>query len=314
MNLLSSEKARLIKEEASRIGFGACGFARAAEVPQEEQLRFQRWLDAGCCAGMEYMLRYREVRFNPGLLVESARSVVVVALNYFPAQKQPDTHPQFAYYAYGEDYHRVMKRKLEALFAFICQIAPGTQGRCLVDTAPILEKYWAQQAGIGFIGRNRQLILPRKGSYFFLGVIVSTLALPPDTPLKNRCGNCRKCIESCPTGALSSPWGLDANRCLSYQTIENRADIPPSVASCMGNRVYGCDTCQQVCPYNRFACPTAVPEFRPLPEFLQLDDERMQTLSESAYRKLFKNSAVKRAKYEGLKRNIALLMENKRNF
>lgn len=307
MNLLSSEKVRLIKDEAFRIGFDACGFAEAAEVSEEAKDRFQNWLTSGHCAGMEYMRRYETVRYNPCLLVESARSVIVVALNYFPAEKQPLSHPQFAYYAYGEDYHVVMKRKLAELFSFICQIAPSTEGRYFVDTAPIMEKYWAQQAGIGFIGRNTQLIIPRKGSYFFLGVIVSTLALPPDKPQKNRCGSCRRCLEACPTNALSASSGLDANRCLSYQTIENRSELSRSVISNMGNRVYGCDTCQQVCPYNRFAKPSSVSEFRPHPEFLRLDYDRMQTMSLEEYRILFKNSAVKRAKYEGLKRNITAL-------
>lgn len=314
MNSLSSEKARLIKNEASRIGFDACGFAEAAEVSEEAKKRFQNWLAAGYCAEMEYMRRYGDIRCNPRLLVEGARSVIAVALNYFPAEKQPVSHPQFAYYAYGEDYHSVMKRKLAELFSYILRIAPDTQGRYFVDTAPIMEKYWAQQAGIGFIGRNTQLIIPRKGSYFFLGIIVSTLALPPDVPQQNRCGNCRKCIDACPTGALSVSAGLNANKCLSYQTIENRSELPQSTISNMGNRVYGCDTCQQACPYNRFAVPSTVSEFRPHPEFLRLDYERIQTLSPDEYRILFKNSAVKRAKYEGLKRNIMALTQKTKLF
>ena len=315
MNSLSSEKAKLIKNEAVKIGFDACGFAEAAEVSEEAKKRFQNWLEAGYCAEMEYMRRYEDILYNPCLLVEKARSIIVVALNYFPAEKQPASHPQFAYYAYGEDYHTVMKKKLAELFSFLLRIAPDTQGRYFTDTAPIMEKYWAQQAGIGFIGRNTQLIIPHKGSYFFLGVIVSTLALPPDIPQQNRCGNCRKCIDACPTGALSISTGLNANKCLSYQTIENRSELPQSIISNIGNRVYGCDTCQQVCPYNRFAVPSSVPEFRPHPEFLQLDYERMQTLSSEEYRMLFKNSAVKRAKYEGLKRNIAVLTtKNKKHF
>lgn len=307
MNLLSSEKAQAIKDEAARIGLDACGFAEATEISAEAKERLCRWLSSGFCAGMDYMRNYENVRCDPRLLVENARSVIVVALNYYPAVKQPASHPQFAYYAYGVDYHLVMKKKLAELFAFICRLSPDTEGRCFVDTAPLLERYWARQAGLGFIGRNTQLIIPRKGSYFFLGAIVSTLALPPDKPQVNRCGSCRKCLDACPTEALSPDAGLDARRCISYQTIENKGELSPFVVSHLENRVYGCDTCQQICPYNHFASPAATPDFYPSPGFLQLDYERLQKLSVEQYRLIFKNSAVKRAKYEGLKRNAAAL-------
>ena len=302
MNSKSSHSIKeQIKAEALRLGFAACGFARADAVADAPALR--RWLDAGHAAGMGYMHNHFDLRTDPRKLVEGARTVIVVALGYYPAERQKPDVPQFSYYAYGEDYHDVLKRKLWALMDYINKEVTPIQGRAFVDTAPLLERYWATQAGLGFIGRHTQLIIPGKGSYFFLGELVVDLELEPDVPIHTGCGTCRRCLDACPTQALE-PYVLDARRCISCQTIENREEIPADVASKLGNRLYGCDTCQQVCPWNRFATPTAVAEFAPSEVFLALDRERLEAMTEEEFRTLFRKSAVKRAGYAGVMRNL----------
>ncbi|MEG0949237.1 MAG: tRNA epoxyqueuosine(34) reductase QueG [Bacteroidales bacterium] len=305
MNLKSSpDQAALIKAEALRLGFDACGIAAAAEV--SDALFLEKWLQEGCAAEMQYMHNHFEKRTDPRLLVEGCRSVIVVALNYYPAVKQHPDAPQFSYYAYGKDYHEVVKDKLRALYEYIHrEIAPVT-GRMFTDSAPVLERYWAVKAGLGFIGKNTQLIIPGKGSYFFLGELLIDLELQPDAPLSLSCGNCTRCLEACPPNALT-PRRLDARRCISYQTIENKGEIAPATASVLKNMIYGCDICQQVCPWNRFARPNRTPEFQPSEAFLSLDKERLEMLSEDEFREIFRHSAVKRAGYKGLKRNLAAL-------
>lgn len=299
-----------IKHQALRLGFDACGIAPVS-CADSEAAHFDRWIDQGCHAGMKYMENYRDIRLNPAGLVEGARSIISVALNYYPAMKQQPGAPRIAYYAYGKDYHVVMKDKLRQLWEYIANLVPvPPAARLFTDSAPILERYWAWRAGLGWIGRNTNLIIPRKGSYFFLGEIVTTLEVDAyDTPLPNRCGNCRRCLEACPTGALERPQRLNANKCISYLTIEHKGDIPPQFAARLGNRLYGCDTCQQVCPWNRFAQPTGEPAFAPSPAFLSLQKEDLQDFTRNDYNRIFAASAVKRAKYEGLLRTI----NNKKN-
>lgn len=306
MNSNCFELAQTIRNEAFRIGFDACGIAEAAPVGNKTKRHVENWLQNGCEAGMKYMANYPDKRMDPRLLVENARSVIVVALNYYPAAFQPTGHPQFAYYAYGKDYHDIMRTRLNELFGFIKTLAPA-EGRIFCDTAPVLEKYWAGRAGIGFIGRNTQLIIPGKGSYFFLGEIITTLALPPGRPMANRCGKCRRCIENCPGKALDGSFCLDANHCLSYHTIESREELPARIKEKIGNRVYGCDACQQCCPWNRFAAPNTIPEFQPSRDFLSLDRETLSNLTMPRFSALFRHSAVKRAGYSGLRRNIDAL-------
>lgn len=305
MNLKSSPKEALIKAEAIRLGFDGCGIARADQVSDAPFLR--RWLEEECAAEMYYMHNHFEKRTDPRLLVEGCRSVIVVILNYYPAVKQREEVPQFSYYAYGKDYHDVMKDKLRALYDYIHREIAPVEGRIFTDSAPVLERYWAVKAGLGFIGKNTQLIIPRKGSYFFIGELIIDLELDTDQPLSLSCGTCTRCLDACPPQALTRPGCLDARRCISYQTIENKGPIAPETAKVLGNHVYGCDICQQVCPWNRFARPNATPEFQPSEAFLELDRKRLQELTEEEFRILFRHSAVKRAGYNGLKRNFEAL-------
>lgn len=307
------EASQLIKAEACKIGFDACGIAQIASADTEASF-FNKWIANGYHAGMKYMENYRELRFNPAGLVEGARSVISVALNYYPETKQPSAAPQIAYYAYGEDYHIIVKEKLKELLTVIqTKITPfyaqqhetlAVQARCFTDSAPILERYWAWKAGLGWIGKNTNLIIPGKGSFFFLGELIVNLELDYDSPVPNRCGTCTRCLTSCPTRALEAPHLLNANKCLSYLTIEHKGDIPDQQASKLANRLYGCDTCQQVCPWNRFATPTTIKAFRPHRDMLKLRKENLQELTRDEYNHIFKHSAVKRAKYEGMIRTI----------
>ena len=298
----------LINNKAKELGFDACGIAEVASA-DTEVLFFDRWIAEGCHAGMKYMENYRDIRLNPAGLVEGARSVISVALNYYPAQKQSPDSPRISYYAYGKDYHIVVKDKLRQLWEYITSLVPVLDStlpvaRFFTDSAPILERYWAWKAGLGWIGKNTNLIIPGKGSFFFLGEIVTTLELDYDTPQKNRCGTCRRCLDSCPTGALERPGHLNANKCISYLTIEHKGDIPSEQASRLGDRLYGCDTCQEVCPWNRFASPTREVAFSPSPAFLSLKKEDLRCFTRDDYNRIFAGSAVKRAKYEGLIRTI----------
>ncbi len=296
--------SQAIKSTALQLGFDACGITQATPVQPDMQQKLLSWLHHDYQAGMSYMSNHFEKRTNPCLLVEGTRSIVCVALNYYPSHPLPKEQLQFAYYAYGKDYHDIMRQKLTELLHTIQTRIIATEGRIFCDTAPVLERYWAEQAGLGWTGKNTQLILPGKGSYFFLGELFLDIDLDYDKPIKNHCGNCTRCLEACPTHALEAPRLLNANRCLSYLTIEHRGDIPKETACAMGQRIYGCDACQQACPHNRFANPHHTPELNPNNDFLQMNPNDWETLDIDTYRKLFKGSAVKRAKYEGLMRNI----------
>lgn len=298
-----------IKAEALRLGFDACGIAEVATAATEAFF-LDRWLAEGCHAGMKYMENYRDIRLNPAGLVEGARSVISVALNYYPAELRSPQLPHIAYYAYGEDYHTVVKEKLRLLWQFIADNASlPAEARAFTDSAPLLERYWAWKAGLGWIGKNTQLIIPGRGSFFFLGEIVTTLRLEYDTPQPDRCGSCTRCLDACPTHALELAHHLDAHRCLSYLTIEHKGDIPEHQAARLEGRLYGCDTCQTACPWNRFARPTTVAAFHPSPALLSFGKETLRTLTREEYNRTFAHSAVKRAKYEGLIRTIKQLKE-----
>ena len=296
-----------IEQEALRLGFAACGFAVAEPVNDAVAQTVDQWIDMGYHAGMGYMERNRHLRIDPTQLVPGCKTLIVVALNYYPKQLIPNEEYQIAYYAYGKDYHRVVKDKLHQLLAYIKSIAPNVEGRAFCDTAPLLERYWAVKAGLGFVGRNRTLIIPGKGSYFFLGVLAVDVELQGTTydgPLS--CGDCKRCFMACPTGALTVE-GIDCRRCLSYLTIEHRGEIPDEYGKKLGNRIYGCDNCQRVCPHNRNAEPTNETAFALLDEVASMTREEWNRLTPERYRMLFKDSAIERAGYERLKRNISCL-------
>ena len=293
-----------VKAEALRLGFSACGLAPAEPLSPGRVAEYRRWLDEGRHGEMDYLARHAGLRQDPRRLVEGARTVVSVALNYYQDIQWPEGGYRLARYACGRDYHDVVKAKLRQL---MCRLGleEGADGRVFCDTAPVDERYWAVRCGLGWRGRNGQLILPGAGSYFFLGELV--LLLPADRydrPVPGRCGSCRRCVEACPAGALPGDGTMDARRCLSYLTIERRGPLPSGTGRQMGHCIYGCDRCAEVCPWNRFARPAAGEDFRPREALLSMTPAAWKKLTEEDYRTLFRGSAVKRAKYEGLMRNI----------
>lgn len=303
---LESEK---IKAGALRLGFSACGLAPARPVPIEVCRQYDGYLREHRHATMEYLANYREKRFDPTLLMEGTQTILSVALNYYPEKPLRSESYEFAYYAYGKDYHVVVKKKLNELLLFLKEMAEEKHiqldGRAFCDTAPVLERFWAWRCGLGWIGKNTQLILPRAGSYFFLGELFLTSEVDKyDEPLPSHCGSCTRCLDACPTNAITGTDSMDARKCLSYLTIENRGEIPSQYIPALGSCVYGCDRCQQACPWNQFATPSEVAEFRPSERFMQMSCEDWHNLSVEDYRELFRGSAVKRSRYEGLVRNI----------
>ncbi len=311
----SSTIVQTIKAEAQRLGFSACGIAKAEPVDSATAEAFTTWLNRGDCATMDYMRRNADKRLDPTLLMPGAKSVISLALNYYPTTLLSPDQYQFAYYAYGKDYHDVMRRMMLELCDSLKTLLSASESdfKPCCDTVPILDRYWAQKSGIGWIGKNTNLIIPKAGSYFFLGEIITTHALAPyDTPLPSQCGTCTRCLDACPTHALRSPHSINARRCLSFLTIESRQgyDGPPTDADLYSHNapyIYGCDRCQQACPHNRYARPTQIEAFRPTPDFLAMTKEDWHTLSVETYRTLFKGTAVKRAKFEGLKRNVKMV-------
>ena len=309
-----------IKAEAKGLGFFACGIAKAEAVDSGTADGYRRWIADGGHASMHYLADNIDKRLDPRLLMPGVKSIVCVALSYAPAKTIPADQYQIAYYAYGKDYHDVMKQKLHAL-ASACGI---TTYRAFCDTAPVLERYWAQRAGLGWIGRNHQLIIPHAGSMFFLGELFVTDTLHYDSPTPNRCGRCHACLDACPTTSIinnqssiiNNQSSFISSRCLSYLTIEHRGPIPnssfliPHSSFLIPNSIYGCDICQLACPWNRFAVPTTEPAFQPSEAFLTMTKEKWHNLTEEQYRQLFKGSAVKRAKYSGLMRNICAIAHN----
>lgn len=298
-----------IKDKALRLGFDACGICQAVETGEEGH--YMRWINNQYQATMSYMERNIDKRLDPRLLVDGAKSIISVALNYYPHKKLPAHAPQFAYYAYGKDYHDVMRDKLKQLFDFIRQSIPNVTGRYFSDSAPVLDRYWAAKAGIGFIGKNSLLIIPGKGSFFFLGELIIDLELDYDSPIPENCGSCTRCIDACPTDAIEEPFIVNSIRCISYQTIENRGEISTEVSPKLKNYVFGCDICQKVCPWNRLSTPHTTPEFIPSEEFMSIDLIKLKEMDESEYQKLFRGSAVKRTKFKGLKRNVTAISKNR---
>ena len=294
-----------VKRAARQLGFFACGIAKAAPVAEAEANAYRRWIAHRGHAEMHYMEDHVEKRLDPTLLLPGAKSIVVVALNYTPTRLANEQELHLAAYALGKDYHDVLKERLRHLVETLQLPASDETVKICTDTVPIMERYWAVQAGLGFIGRNHQLIIPHAGSMFFLGEIVTTCEADVyDKPTDQSCGLCQQCVAVCPTGALDDPVMFDSEKCLSYQTIEHRGPLSDAAKNNLGKVIYGCDRCQQVCHWNKTAPPTNIPELQPSEALMQMRRDDWQQLTVEQYRKLFKGSAVKRAKYEGLMRNI----------
>ena len=295
--------------EAQQMGFDACGVACATALEEESAL-MEQWLADEHEGEMGYLTRNKEKRYDPRLLVEGTKSIVTVLYNYFPKQQIGD-HGRYkiAKYAYGADYHDVLKRKMRQLLERIEAQTGKLEGcRVFVDSAPVLDRAWAVRCGLGFIGKNTTLIHPKKGSFFFIGHLFLPLELEETgSPLTNRCGRCTRCIDACPTGALETPFQIDARKCISYLTIEYKGSLEGHDPAHFNGWMYGCDTCQDVCPYNRFALPNMEPEFQPSEQLLAMKEEDWKRLDKEGFETLFKHSAMQRAGYEGLKRNIEFI-------
>jgi epoxyqueuosine reductase len=301
----------LIRAEAQRLGFEFVGFARAERL-EEEAHKLEAWLQQGAHGKMAYMENHFDLRIDPTLLVPGAKSVICLTFNYFTPKKQHDPEaPKISRYAYGEDYHHVVKDRLNTLLAFMQEQIGEINGRCFVDSAPVLEREWARRAGIGWNGRNTLTIHPKRGSNFFLAEIICDLPLLYDDPIRDHCGTCRRCIDACPTQAISQEgYLLDASRCISYLTIELREEIPREFQDQTDNWMFGCDVCQDVCPWNRFAKQHEEPALEPHPDLLDLTKRDWIELTEETFGRVFRKSAVKRAKFAGLQRNIRFLFPN----
>lgn len=304
----SSKYSQMIKQEAMRLGFMSCGIAKA-DFLEEEAPRLENWLKANHHGEMGYMENHFDKRLDPRILVDGAKSVVSLTLNYYTDEKQTDTSaPKISKYAYGTDYHSVIKDKLQELMAFIRSHIGEVDGRCFVDSAPVMDKVWAQKAGLGWRGKNSNLISKKAGSFFFLAELIIDLELEYDNPFTtDHCGSCTRCIDACPTDAIIAPYTVDGSRCISYLTIELKNEIPREFKGKMDNWMFGCDICQDVCPWNRFATTHQESQFEPKENLLGLSKAELIDMTDEVFKRVFKNSPVKRTKYNGLKRNIDFL-------
>ena len=300
--------SRKIKEKALELGFLQAGIARA-DYLADDAPRLRRWLDRGYHGSMGYMENHFEKRVDPRKLVEDARSVVVVLQNYFTREIQHDeSAPRISRYAFGKEYHRIVRKKLKSLYAFMESDMGPHSGRVFVDSAPVMERAWGRLAGLGWIGKHSLLLSRKYGSWFFIGVIITDLELEPDRPLKDYCGDCTRCVDACPTHAILPGKVVDASRCLSSLTIENRGErLPEEFRGRMKNWVFGCDICQEVCPWNSNAHPHSEPWLMPRPGLLEMSRREWMELDMATFDRLFEGSAVKRSKFTGLRRNINFL-------
>ncbi|MCY1721333.1 tRNA epoxyqueuosine(34) reductase QueG [Prolixibacteraceae bacterium Z1-6] len=303
------EIIRKIKDKAKELGLEACNWVPASSL-NEEKTHFESWISGGMHGEMGYMERNTDKRLNPELLVEGAKTILVVLQNYFPEKTQDDKEaPVISKYAYGTDYHFVLKDKLRKLLQFIQNEINPCEGRPFVDSAPVLERAWAKKAGLGWIGKNSNLISVEHGSFFFIGELIIDIELPYDEfgLVRNHCGNCTKCVDACPTKAIVAERVVDARLCISYQTIELRGELDKNLGGQFENRIFGCDICQDVCPWNLKSVPHSEPGFEPHPKLLQLKKEDWNTMEKPLFNELFKNSAVKRTGFKGLQRNLKFL-------
>jgi epoxyqueuosine reductase len=297
-----------IKREAAALGFDYCGIAIAKPLDDDAR-RLEQWLNKGMHGTMKYMENHFELRVDPGKLVPGAKSVITLLLNYFPSQLQNSQGPKISKYAYGDDYHDVIRSKLRQLLHSIKEKIGEVNGRGFVDSAPVLERSWAQRSGLGWLGKNGNLITKENGSFFFIATLITDLELVADDPIaKDYCGSCKRCIDACPTDAIQEERVIDGSKCISYYTIELKEMlIPETMQGRFGDWMFGCDVCQDVCPWNRFSKPTTESAFQPIPEILNFSTSEWEELTEETFKKLFKNSALKRSKFQGIKRNLQFL-------
>jgi len=308
MHSPASHYTQLIKAKAAELGFDFCGVAKA-DFLEDEAPRLETWLKNGMHGQMNYMANHFDKRLDPRLLVDDAKSVITVLLNYYPEQKLPDNNDdlKISKYAYGTDYHFVIKDKLKNLLTYVGEAIGEVGGRAFVDSAPVMDKAWAKRAGLGWVGKHTNLINREIGSFFFIGELILDLELEPDGPITDYCGTCTRCIDACPTDAIVGPYVVDGSKCISYFTIELKEAIPTEVQGKFNNWMFGCDICQDVCPWNRFARPHKTPAFDPHPDLTQFTKTDWEEITEDVFREIFRRSAVKRTKLEGLKRNIAFI-------
>lgn len=309
---LSEKRASIVKQKAEALGFDFCGIARA-DFLEEEAPRLEQWLKQHMHGQMHYMANHFDKRLDPRKLVEGARSVVTLLYNYFPEEdlSRSDSY-KISKYAYGQDYHFVIKAKLRKLVMTLQEEIGEIQGRVFVDSAPVMERAWAKRSGVGWVGKNSLLLTKQRGSFFFLAELITDLELAPDGPMQDYCGTCTRCLDACPTDAIVAPYVVDGSRCISYYTIELKEEIPAEAKGKFENWIFGCDICQDVCPWNRHARPHREPAFAPHPQLGEMDKRDWEEMTEEVFRKFFKKSAVKRAKFTGLKRNIQFVAKNKK--
>lgn len=308
MTVRKEKHSAFVKHKARELGFSFCGISKA-EFLEEEAPRLEQWLKNGFHGKMQYMENHFDKRLDPTLLVPGARSVVSLLYNYFPGNDALSAADplKISRYAYGEDYHHVVKEKLKLLTDAIRDEVGDVQGRAFVDSAPVMERAWARRSGVGWIGKNSLLLNRDMGSYFFIAELIIDLELQPDGPVKDYCGTCTACIDACPTEAIPEAGVVDGSKCISYLTIELKDEIPAEMAGRFENWIFGCDICQEVCPWNRFAKPHQEPRFEPSPELRELSQSGWTDITEEIFDQVFRKSPVKRTKFSGLKRNIAFV-------
>ncbi|WP_026711183.1 tRNA epoxyqueuosine(34) reductase QueG [Flavobacterium filum] len=303
----SKEKySEMIKAESKRLGFLSCGISKAGFL-EEEVPRLENWLNKNMQGQMFYMENHFDKRLNPTLLVEGAKSVISLLLNYYPSEFQNQESYKISKYAYGQDYHFVIKEKLKELLHFIQTEIGEVSGRAFVDSAPVLDKAWAAKSGLGWMGKNTNLITQKVGSFYFISELIVDVELEYDAPTTDHCGSCTACIDECPTEAIVAPYVVDGSKCISYFTIELKENIPTEMKGKLDDWMFGCDVCQDVCPWNRFSKPHNEPLFQANPELLSFTKKDWEEITEDVFKKVFKDSAVKRTKLEGLRRNVEFL-------
>lgn len=303
---IKSKWTNSIKTEAKRLGFLSCGISKA-DFLEEEAPRLEKWLNNNMHGEMSYMANHFDKRLDPRILVEGSKSVISLLLNYFPEKTQREDSYKISKYAYGQDYHHIIKGKLRQLQEFITEEIGEVHGRAFVDSAPVLDKAWAAKSGLGWVGKNSNLLTQQVGSFYFIAELIVDIDLEYDHAVTDHCGTCTACLDACPTQAIVEPYVVDGSKCISYFTIELKNELPNEMKGSFDDWMFGCDVCQDVCPWNRFSKTHNEPLFNPHPELLSMTKKDWEEITVDVFQKVFKKSAVKRTKYGGLTRNIEFL-------